>query len=83
MSKTLIRRSRCESTAHPIIRELRSSRQQNGITQRELAKTMGYALATIERAETGSTKIQTLPFVEDFANALGYRIRWELEKIDG
>jgi len=64
---------------HPVIHALRRKRYMLRITQKELASRLGWGQRTISNAEAGSCT-QSFQMVNDWANALGYKLTLTPEK---
>jgi putative transcriptional regulator len=54
----------------PVVLRLREVRQSRGITQTQLAATVGVRRATISDLETGKTRTETLDLIDRLCHAL-------------
>jgi transcriptional regulator with XRE-family HTH domain len=67
--------------AHPLVQMITAYRRSIGVTQEQVAKTMGTGQSAISEMELGVTQPQLSTLIK-YADALGLRIVWGIAGID-
>jgi transcriptional regulator with XRE-family HTH domain len=70
-----------DNPAHPLVQMLTAYRRSIGVTQEQVAKTMGTGQSAVSEMERGTTQPQLLTVIK-YADALGLRIVWGIAGID-